>query len=416
MRRTVNQSHTVIALLLHPSKAVERRMIQGIGTFAETNRPDWNLRIFDCLYPGRLASPGRWKVTGAICHSQHTELVKAASHLKVPTIYVGSRSLSANRSPGKPSREAAAVRVTSDDPRIGQMAVEFLAQRGHAAIGFLGIQETQGNQWSIERRVGVEAACRQLGLAVAHLCVPPMDLAIDHATLEHIAMWLSGLPKPVGIVACCDEFGRYAIEACGLANLSVPEQVAVLGVDNDELQCELVRPSLSSIDQNSTHEGYHAAELLAVMLDGERVPPGRYLVRPASVIERNSTAFIVTSDPYVLDAMAYIHANVHAIMDVKRIAEAIGISGSTLQRRFRETCGKSVHAMILAVRIRRATQLLVTTDLPLKVIAKRSGFRYPQYMTNVFTRMLGVTPLLVRQRKATPLAHPTFSTPQATGQ
>lgn len=378
-------------------------MIQGIVSFAETHRPDWHLRLFDCLYPGRLAAPGRWNIAGAICHSQHTELVKAAAQLKVPTVFVGSRSLAAGRPAARPPKEPAAVRVTSDDQRIGQMAVEFLAQRGHAAIGFLGIQETAGNQWSIERRIGVETACRKLGLAVAHLCVPPMDLAIDQATLNAIATWLAGLPKPVGIVACCDEFGRYAIEACGLAELAVPEQVAVLGVDNDELQCELVRPSLSSIDQNSAQEGYLAAQLLADMLDGKRVPPGRRLVPPASVIERNSTAFIVTSDPYVIDALAYIHANVHAIMDVRRIAEALGISGSTLQRRFRDTCGRSVHATILAVRVRRATQLLVTTDLPLKVIAKRSGFRYPQYMTNVFTRTLGITPALVRQRKAAPM-------------
>jgi ABC-type sugar transport system substrate-binding protein len=171
-----------------------------------------------------------------------------------------------------------------------------------------------------------------------------MDLAIDQATLNSFATWLAGLPKPVGIVACCDEFGRYCIEACGLAERAVPEQVAVLG-----------------IDQNSAREGYLAAQLVADMLDGKRVPPGRHLVPPASVIERNSTAFIVTSDPYVIDALASIHANVHAIM------------------------------------------LLVTTDLPLKVIAKRSGFRYPQYMTNVFTRTLGITPALVRQRKAAPV-------------
>lgn len=378
-------------------------MIQGIVTFAETHRPTWHLRLFDCLYPGRLAAPGQWNVAGAICHSQHTELVKAATQLKAPTVFVGSRSLVPSR-PTAPAKEPAAVRVTSDDQRIGQMAVEFLAQRGHAAIGFLGIQETAGNQWSIERRIGVETACRQLGLAVAHLCVPPLDLAIDQVTLTRVATWLAGLPKPVGIVACCDEFGRYAIEACGLADLAIPEQVAVLGVDNDELQCELVRPSLSSIDQNSAQEGYLAAQLLADMLDGQRVAPGRHLVAPASVIERNSTAFIVTSDPYVINALAYIHANVHAVMDVKRIADSIGLSCSTLQRKFRSTCGTTVHATILAVRIRRATQLLVTTDLPLKVIARRSGFRYPQYMTNVFTRSLGVTPALVRQRKAAPIA------------
>lgn len=402
MRQQPKQSVHVIALLLHPAKAAERRMIQGVATLVETCRPEWHLRIFDCLYPRRLAAPGRWNIAGAICHSQHPELVRAASQLKIPTVYVGSRALSAGGVHANPPTPAKTVRVTSDDQRIGQMAVDFLAQRGHSAIGFLGIEETVGNQWSIERRLGVERACRQLGLAVTHLCVPPMDLAIDQATLTRIATWLAGLPKPVGIVACCDEFGRYAIEACGIADLTIPEQVAVIGVDNDELQCELVRPSLSSIDQNSAQEGYLAAQLLADMLDGKRVSPGRHLVPPATVIERNSTAFIVTNDPYVLNAIVYIQANVHTVLDVKRIAAAIGVSGSTLQRRFRKACGKTVHATILAFRIRRATQLLVTTDLPLKVIAKRSGFRYPQYMTNVFTRTLGVTPALVRQRKAAP--------------
>jgi len=209
--------------------------------------------------------------------------------------------------------------------------------------------------------------------------------------------WLKELEKPVGIMACYDVRALHVLEICQELGLVVPEEVGVIGVDNDEVLCELSNPPLSSVEQGSRGMGYQAAALLDRMMEGEKVPPLKSLVQPEGVVTRRSSDTWAIEDGEVVEAMRYIREHACEGIGVPDVLEAIQISRSTLDARFKAVIGRTIHAEIQRLQIERAKQLVATTDLPLKEVAQEAGFKYVQHFTTLFHQHTGQTPTQYRK-------------------
>jgi LacI family transcriptional regulator len=200
-------------------------------------------------------------------------------------------------------------------------------------------------------------------------------------------------------MACHDPMGLQILEACAQIPISVPDEVAVIGVDNDDLLCDLSQPSLSSVVPDTARIGYQAAELLDRMLGGEVVRPQDIQVTPLGVETRQSTDVLAVSDPDVVQAIRYIREHACEGIDVGAVVKKLAISRRVLELRFRELLRCTPHEQIVRVRIQRAMQLLAETELPLKTIAERAGFNDVEYLSMAFKRHSGLSPREFRRRR-----------------
>jgi LacI family transcriptional regulator len=276
--------------------------------------------------------------------------------------------------------------VGLDNRMIARLGFEHLQQCGLKNFAFCGTPrgENPNQDWRCDVFVELVAAAgetcdlflgRQRG----------RRSATWEAQQQQIARWLKGLRKPVGVMTCHDDRGRQTLDACRRAGLRVPEDVAVIGVDNDTHLCNLCTPPLSSIDVNPSRVGYEAAELLTRLMQGERRPAKPiFLGPPRGVVPRQSTDVLSIDDQDVADAMRFIREHASEGISVREVVGSVRHSPSTLDRRFKSTVGRTVKAEITRVRLHRAKLLLQETDLPVSTVAVRSGFSEPKYFCEVF--------------------------------
>ena len=213
-----------------------------------------------------------------------------------------------------------------------------------------------------------------------------------------LAQWLGELPKPIGVMACNDDRGREVLEACRDARLLVPEQIAVVGVDNDELLCDLADPPLSSVALNAETGGYRVAALLDKMMRGQVRRKQTLVVEPLHVIVRRSTDIIALDDADVASALRFLHDNAMRPIGVADVVRHVQLSRRSLEIRFQNAVGRTVHAEIQRVRIERAKQLLIETDLPIPKVAEATGFGSASYLGQVFRQILETTPARFRRK------------------
>jgi len=198
-------------------------------------------------------------------------------------------------------------------------------------------------------------------------------------------------------MAANDARARHVLEACRAIGLRVPEDVAVLGVDNDEVICELTDPPLSSIEHGAGNLGYQAAALLDRLMAGKKARKLKTLIPPKEVVTRRSTDILAIADPEVAAAMAYIHKNSCRPIHIADVVAAVQVSRSTLETKFKAVTGRTMHSEIQRLQIDCARSLLATTDLPIKQIAARAGFAHIHYMTTIFHQSTGWTPAEYRK-------------------
>jgi LacI family transcriptional regulator len=218
-----------------------------------------------------------------------------------------------------------------------------------------------------------------------------------------LAAWLASLPKPVGIMACDDVRARHVLEACRSLGLRVPHDVAVIGVDDDEFVCELSDPPLSSVAQAARKIGHEAARILDQLMRPEnprkhsaQSVPVLTVVPPIGVVARRSTDTLAVEDPAVAGVIRTIRERACGPLAITELIAASGLSRWQVEERFRRLVGRSIRDDIFEVRLAEARRLVTTTDLPLKAVALRAGFRSIAYMTTVFRRHFGTTPAALR--------------------
>ncbi len=290
--------------------------------------------------------------------------------------------------------------VQSDQEAIGALAAEHFLERGFTRFAFLGYPEFV---WSRRRWIGFENKVRGAGYPCeqypqAQPVTWGHQQAVWETEINAISQWLARLPKPLGLMACNDYRGIQVLDACRRAEVAVPEEVAVIGVDNDILACELAYPPLSSVIPDCRRIGYEAAAMLDSIMRNEPVPESREFIPPFGIVTRQSTEITAISDPLLAEAMHFIRQHACSGIQVEDVLDHLTVSRSVLQRRFRAGLGRSIHSAITVVRLERAKQLLTDTDLSLLAVATRTGFSTVEYMSTWFRNSTGSSPGAFRRK------------------
>jgi len=282
--------------------------------------------------------------------------------------------------------------LSTNNRRIAILAARHLLERGLRHFAYCGVPGRTVDPWNSQRRQAFVEHLRDNGHSC---CVYTGRYSASHSweqLQEKLGSWLTGLAKPLGLMAANDARARHVLEVCRRLELRVPEDVAVIGVDNDELICNLAHPPLTSIVQGTEEIGYQAAVLLDQLMSGRTRGNTHRLVDPVAVITRESTDLVATEDTVASMALAYIRQHASEGIQVVDVARAADVSRSTLDVRFRRVVGRTVHEEIQRSQLNVARQLLATTNLTVDEVARRAGFSSAQYMNAVFHRELGQTP------------------------
>jgi LacI family transcriptional regulator len=277
-------------------------------------------------------------------------------------------------------------RVAPDDRAIGLMAAEYFLKRQYEHFVYVVSPNTP---FSETREAAFTEAIEAAGHRVHRMDFQGMN-PIDY-DIEVIA-WLRELPKPFAGFGASDQQVRHLSEMCVQADVNVPQEAALLGVNNDELRCTQSFVPISSIDVPAEQIGYEAARLLDLLIRGKAPPAGPILLPPTGVVTRASSDLQAVSDPDIIAAMRFIHENAERPIDYNDVADAARLSRRTLQIRFRRVMGRTVMYEIEHARIERAKRMLAQTDLRAPDIAKSAGFATALQMYRAFQRQLNTTP------------------------
>ncbi len=372
-----------VALLIESSNAYARGLLQGVVHYVREHQP-WILHLKE---QGRGDDPPawleKWRGDGIIARIETPVIARAIARTGLPTIDVSAARLL----PRLPW-------VETDDARIAALAADHLHERGFRHYAFCGDARFNWSRWR------EEAFChevRRLGF-VCHAYTAGVSPEDSAAQIDDIAHWLAKLPRPVGVMACYDTRGRQVLEACRRRAIAVPQEVAVVGVDNDELLCELSIPPLTSVIPNPQRTGYEAAALLDKWMRGTKAAGSAHRIPPLGVAARQSTDVLAIDDPAVAHAVHFIRDNACLGINVSDVLATVPLSRRSLEQRFRRLLGRTPREEIQQVRLDRVRQLLTGTDLPLYKIAERTGFEHVEYLSVMFKRVTRMTPSRYRNK------------------
>ena len=372
-----------VALLFETTNAYARDLLLGVGDYMLSHGP-WSVH-FAALGPE--AAPPKWldgwDGHGVMFRGESRRIARAVAKLATPMV---------DLTPSRLLRRAPWVKA--DDTAIARLAAQHFLERGFRHFAFCGEARFS---WAARRG-------EQFGLLVRgdgrswHVFGPARPAVDGDAEVDAIAAWLRGLPRPVAVFACYDNRGQQVLEACRRTQTAVPEEVAVLGVDNDEVLCALSPPPLSSVILNPRRAGWEAAALLAAMMKGERVPPEEpHLIPPIGIATRQSSDILAVGDPKVASALRYIREQACEGIRVRDVLRHCPMGRRVLEKGFRRLIGRTPRQEILRVQLNRVKELLVGTDLPVWEIAERTGFE-TDYLSVVFKQENGFSPTAYRKR------------------
>jgi LacI family transcriptional regulator len=391
MKQPGPASQKAVALLVETSRAYGRGICRGVAQFAEQH-PDWLIiyqeRNLKQSIPDFLR---RYRVDGILMRVDQPSLAREIISLGIPTVDLL----------GEPQKGGCPIYMT-DDFAIAAMASEHLINNGFvyfAFCGFPGIPFSDRRQRGFIEyvgRSGFPVFCHERRFRHSNEILR----AEEHGFLETeaIAKWLKGLPKPVAFFACNDLRALQVVQAAHIAGCSIPDEVSILGVDNDEIITELCHPKLSSIQPNTLFTGYKACLCLDKMMN--RLKPGPYFdwTPPVAVIERDSTNIIATTDRLVAQALRIIRDEACSGLTVKKLLDRLQISRTQLETKFRVIIGRTVHNEITRVRLKRVCQLLYSREETLAAIAKKTGYLDISHLSRSFRKSFGVSPGEYRKR------------------
>jgi len=286
--------------------------------------------------------------------------------------------------------------VCLNEGAIARLAFEHLHATGVRNVSTFRYDESP---FAIARESAFIEAARAAGLCVAAgWGCGDMPPAARQEDPEGMSGWLRSLPKPCGIFTCTDGWGRTVARYVQLVGLRIPEDIALVGADNDALECELMSPPLSSVMIPWHEVGQSAAQLVSVALSGKPLEPKRITIEPVTVVARRSSELLAVGDTLVARAVAWIRANVSRRMTVPMVARGVESGRHSLERAFRRALGRTVQEEIRRAHVDAAKRLLETSRASLSEIAKLSGFTTPALLTVAFQREVGTTPGVYRRR------------------
>jgi len=327
---------------------------------------------------------------GVIAHTWDQDFIKSIINLRLPAVICGLN---------KPKRKA--CRLSTDEAGAGRMAAEYFMERGFRNFAYCGFDDMI---WSRQKSDGFKQTLSNAGFKTSVYCQPRAKHLRKSATERSIiAAWIKSLPKPLALMTCNDDRSQEVLAACKFAECEVPKDVAILGVDNDELICNFSYPQLSSIALSTERAGYEAAKVLDKLMKGKRVTKDEKAITilPLYVVTRQSTDIMAIEDKTVAKAVNYIRRNSRKLIQVSDVAQAVGLSRRALEQHFRKALNHSVHDEIKHTRVNQMANLLIGTNLSVSRIAKLLGYLYEfNNISRYFKQLKGMSPSDYRKKFA----------------
>lgn len=386
----VAKNHKRVALLIETSRAYGRGIFAGVASFVQTN-PHWTVlyqeRYLEQCAPRSLLEK---KPDGILMRIGDRRVSGGIIRTGIPTVDLLD----------EPRKDGCPVCLI-DDFSVAELAAEHLLTNGFANFAFCGFR---GVPFSERRKMGFVAALQKRHFDVS-VYLTPTSISNFHwaeergyRDVEGLANWLGGLEKPVGLFACNDVRALQVLQVCEGKGFAVPGEIAVLGVDNDEVITQLSKPKLTSIQPNTYQSGLQACLCLDHLM-GKRLPAKWVeLVPPIGVVERDSTNSVGTTDALVAAAIQLIRQKACAGLTVKQILMELQISRTHLDGKFKQIVGHSVHEEMDRVKKKRICQLLRASDHTLAEIAAETGYYSVSHLSRAFQKTFGLWPGQYRKR------------------
>jgi LacI family transcriptional regulator len=376
-----------VAFALEMDWAFRRHQETYAGCHAYADTVGWDCSIHPA--PERmLSAKGKLPFDGIIARATPA-MAEAAKIAGIPIVNVWMNS---------PVKDI--PNVFADSHAAGVMAAEHLISRGFRNFAFLGFQRDIDTnlQW-----LGFREAVKNAGMPCSQQRFSRANLEGSapawESFIKRLETWISSWNAPTGIFVTQDLFCRYLIDVCRSKGLYVSQDVAIVGSGNETVICEAPAPTLTSIDIGFSRIGYSAAQLLDELMSGGTPPESPIYVPPAEMVPRQSTDVFAASDPVVSRALRFMAENSHTRIEVKEVAAAVATNRRSLERKFRDSIGRSIAEEITRLRLERAKRRIVETNAPMKYLAVEAGFRNADHFYKVFTRIEGITPSQFREER-----------------
>ena len=372
-----------VILLIESSRASGRSLLRGVANYARHHGPwvfTWEPAGLENAWPKlkTLAADG--------IILRDVEKVEEVLAQGIPAVVFGH---SHKEIPGQ-------VNVLTEDAAVGRMVAEHLMGCGFRHFAYCGFED---KPWSEQRsqffRQHLAAAGFETQVYRSRSTAVAQSWEQEQVSL---ARWLKSLPKPVGLMACNDDRGRHTIEACKRAGLRMPEEIAIIGADNDELICELSAPALSSVAINFERAGYEGAQVLDQLMRGQRVHTLNIVAPATHIVARQSTDILAVQDEHLARALRFIREHGREPMRVMAVAQASGLSRRVLEKRFRRVLGRSILSEIRRVRVSHICRLLVETNQSVAQIGLQLGYGGIEHVARYFRAEKKMSPLAYRKK------------------
>lgn len=387
LRQSENRDPRRVAILLGNELGYCRRVLSGVLRFAG-ERSDW---LFRDGPPDHelLAALTRWQPDGIIAHLYDRHLAGGLSRIGCPVV---------STTDTLPSSEFPLVDV--DNRQVGLEAARYFLRRGFRNFGYFGSGTAM---FSKQREAGFREQLREAGIdsvSTHHAEFLPKAPGADpwRSVGKRAEDWIESLPKPVAIFCSNDLPARRVGEVCNRGGFKIPDEVALLGVDNDTSECRLSTPHLSSIDTPAEGIGYEAARMLAALMEDREMPEEKVFLPPLHVVTRSSTDRLACSHPVVLKSLQFIRDQISSPVNVDIVAQHAGVSRRKLERLFRSELNRSILSVIHETKTAFARELLSSTSLRVSEIADRCGFGNAKRLHSIFRDQTGFSPDAYRKK------------------
>ncbi len=379
-----------IILLSDFSEEYCKNLLRGITSYSKDHGP-WTFCKMPTYYREKMGIDGilqwakEWKAEGIIGQFYNNDEIKKFRQAKIPVIAQDFQERFTN-----------IPNITGAYRETGRLGAEYFLKKGFKNFAFYGFSNIV---WSRERAEGFEDRIQEAGYNVhffEHKDSRSMDLWYYKPSA--LSEWLKSLPKPIALMACDDNQGHHITEAARHAGIHIPDELAVLGVDNDEMICNLSDPSLSSIELDSVKCGYEAARLMEQMIKTKTYSAPDIVHKATQVISRCSTDIFASKDKCIVTALKYIHGNLDKNLNVDLVLREVPLSRRSLEKRFILTTGYPVYEYIYNQRIEKFTQKLLETEMTISEIALDLGLSDSKNIARQFKQIKGLTPMEYRKK------------------
>ena len=375
-----------VAILIRREVGYGGAMLRGIAQFARSSEP-WLVHTPLGGTMSLMKLLAAWRPSGVIAEWWDERTTRRLKELGVPIVDVSPWP----RIPG-------VCYVGLEQEKIGRLVAEHFIERGIRHFAYFGLDDRRCHQ----QEQGFGQALKEVGASFVSLYADHIPRFNAHnawaAADSYLVGWIKSLPRPVGIMLFDDEVAMWATQACLAARLRVPEDVAIVGVFNNEVNCEFAHPPISSVEVPAMRVGYEAARILHAKMAGEPLESEKVLLPPVGVALRQSSDLVAIEDAEVAAAIRYIRNHPTGALKVSDVLRRLAVSRRSLEIRFHRVLGRTIHEEITRVRMDRARQLLIGTDWSMPHIADACGYAFASQFSNAFKREMGISPVAFRNQ------------------